>query len=112
MAERQSEGKRINDEKAIEDDAYKNPLCAFKYTGLDNEGEKINPFVFIERGENADCNSAVKHFLKTVSMDKITKLINEIPETAGNLSVMPAIQKAFYLKLMQKRLDFLKAINL
>jgi len=96
--------KRLHDDKAMQDDAYINPLCAYKYTGLDNEGQKINPFTFIKNSGNADCNAAVLRFVNAVDMKKIEKIIADIPEIAGSLSVMPQLQKDFYIKLMHIRL--------
>jgi hypothetical protein len=95
---------RLGDEKAMQEDAWQNSLCAYKYTGLDNEGHKINPFTFIERGENADCNAAVSRFANAADMSVVESIIYGIPETVGNLAVMPDIQKDFYLKLMRLRL--------
>jgi len=97
--------RRIHDEKMMREDAYLNPLCAYKYTGLDKEGQKINPFTFIRRGENVDCNTAVARFADIVDFQRIENLVRSIPETAGTLAVMPEIQKEFYLRLMQVRLD-------
>ena len=97
--------KRMSDEKAMREDAYLSPLCAYKYTGLDHEGHKINPFTFIKRGENADCNAAVQRFAGAVDISMIESLIYSIPETLGTLAVMPEVQKEFYLKLMQMRLE-------
>jgi len=100
--------KRINDEKAMQEDAYQTQLCAYKYTGLDNEGHKINPFKYIKSGDNADCNAAVLRFINTVDMNMIEKMINNIPEESGNLAVMPQIQKEFYKELMRIRLDVIR----
>ena len=97
--------KQITDKMAMNDDAYKNPLCAFKYTGLDNEGLKINPFIFILDNENADCRAAVLRFTNTVNMKVIKEIIYSIPNTVGTLSVMPEIQKEFYLKLLNIRFE-------
>jgi hypothetical protein len=99
--------KRLNDEKMMQQDAYQNPLSAYKYTGLDNEGQQINPFTFIKRGENPDCNAAVSRLINAVDFSKIENIIHSIPETVGNLSVMPEVQKKFYLKLMQIRLGYM-----
>ena len=96
--------KRLKNEKAMGEDAYENPLCAYKYTGLDNEGHRINPLTFIRQGENQGCNTAVSRFVKAVNMDEIKKIIDDIPEVAGHLAVMPQIQKTFYLELLQIRL--------
>lgn len=91
--------------KDMIEDAVLTPKCAYKYTGLDNEGHKINPFFYIAKQENKDCNAAVVRFVNNIDMKKIEDIINSIPETAGNLSVMPQIQKEFYLKLMRIRYD-------
>jgi hypothetical protein len=97
--------KRMTDEVAMSDDAYKTPQCAFKYAGLDNEGHKINPFTFILDNENADCRAAVLRFTSAVDMKVIKEIIYSIPDAVGTLSVMPEIQKEFYLKLMDIRLE-------
>jgi hypothetical protein len=97
--------KRLNDENLMQEDAYQNPLCAYKHTDLNNEGQKINPFSFIARGENSDCNAAALRFINTVNINTIEKIIKSIPETAGNLTIMPQIQKTFYLELMRIRLN-------
>ena len=100
--------KRIKSEKSMQDDAYNNPLCAFKYTGLDNEGQRINPFTFIKRGENPDCAAAVSRFIKAVDMKSVEKIIYSLPESLGSLAVMPEVQKEFYLQLMRLRLEYLR----
>jgi len=97
--------KRLDNQAAMREDAYLNALCAYKYTGLDNEGQKINPFTYIARGGNADCAAAALRFVNSVNMDSIENIIENIPESAGNLSVMPEKQKAFYLELMRIRLN-------
>jgi hypothetical protein len=97
--------KRLDNELAMREDAYQNSLCAFKYTGLDNEGQKINPFTFIADGADGDCGTAVRRFVNCVNMGAIEGLVNDIPESVGNLSVMPANQKKFYLELMRIRLN-------
>jgi hypothetical protein len=103
--------KRMSDEKAMWEDACLTPVCAYKYTGLDNEGQKINPFTFIKSGENSDCNEAVLRFVNAVDMKAIAKIVYDIPEAAGNLSVMPEVQKEFYMELMRIRLEQFKASN-
>jgi len=100
--------KRMSDEVTMKEDAYITPRCVYKYTGLDSEGQKINPFDFIKRGEIDNCNAAVSRFVSTVDMGAIEKIINDIPEVSGALEVMPKIKKEFYLELMRIRLSFLK----
>jgi len=99
---------RLNDESAMREDAYKTVTCVYKYKGLDNEGHKINPFEFIKRGENNECNAAVTRFVNAIDMGKISSMINKIPEVKGVLSVMPKIQKDFYIELLKLRFQFIK----
>jgi hypothetical protein len=97
--------KRLNDPGAMMDDAYQNPLCAYKYTGLDNEGQKINPFEYMAKSGNPDCKAALLRFVNTIDIKKVESIIWDIPDTAGSLSVMPRIQKLFYIELMRIRLN-------
>ena len=102
--------KRLTDEDAMKQDAYQGPTCAYKYVDLDSGGHKINPFKFIEEAKNIDCQSALLRFLGRVNMERIEVLINSIPESIGVLSVMPDIQKEFYLELLKLRLEKLKSL--
>ena len=97
--------KRLGNDKAMQEDAYQNPLCAYKYTGLDNEGQNINPFNYFKQGENPDCIAAVSRFINSVDFAAVERIVKSVPESAGNLSVMPEIQKQFYIKVMQLRYD-------
>ena len=97
--------KRIGNKSLMQEDAYKTLVCVYKYTGLDNEGHQIHPFRFIEAAENNDCTKAVLRFLNRIDMDHIESLIKSIPESTGNLAVMPNIQKEFYLELLNLRLE-------
>lgn len=101
---------RLADEEAMKQDAYHTPTCVYKYTGLDNEGHKINPFKFIEDGIDSDCTAAVNRFVQKVDMEKIKSLIDCIPETIGTLAIMPAIQKEFYLELLALKLEKLNCV--
>ena len=95
--------KRIGDEKAMYEDACGTLVSAYKYTGLGNEGHRINPFAFFENGGNDDCREAVLRFLRRMDFGKIEGIIDEIPEVSGNLQVMPEVQKRFYVELMRVR---------
>jgi len=102
--------KRLNDDDIL-NDAY-NIECAYKYTGLDNEGHKINPFEFIKGGSHQACTDAGFRFINAVDMAKIEAVINDIPDHAGTLAVMPKIQKEFYIKLLKARFTLIKnALN-
>jgi len=98
--------KRLGSVADMKNDAY-NVECAYKYTGLDNEGHKINPFDFIMNGENKDCAEAVARFASIVDMTKIEAVISDIPEQEGMLAVMPQVQKDFYIELLHTRLDLI-----
>jgi len=99
---------RLENESWMQEDAYKSPTCVYKYRGLDSDSYKIHPFEFIRKGDNDDCTRAVSRFLKRLDMDKIRTLIHNIPKSTGSLSVMPHIQKEFYLELLKIRLEQLK----
>jgi len=100
--------KRITDEAAMHEDAYKTATCAYKYVGLDNEGHRINPFRFMREGGNADCQAAITRFIEKVNLGRITEMIMDIPENIGTLAVMPQTQKEFYIKLLDIRLRYIK----
>ena len=95
--------KRLLDESLIYQDACQTVTCAYKYTGLDNEGHSINPFIFMAKREDADCNSAMERFVQNVNMEKIEKMINSIPEAVGSFAIMPPVQKEFYKKILAVR---------
>ncbi len=67
--------------KDMIEDSVLTPKCAYKYTGLDNEGHRINPFSYIARQENKDCNASVVRFVNNIDMEKIEGIIHSIPET-------------------------------
>ena len=102
--------KRINDPVAMSEDAIAGVRSAYKYAGLDNEGQKINPFIFMKDGGNGDCKAAILRFIDRADISKITNLISAIPEAFGALSVMPQLQKDFYIKLLQIRLEHLQGL--
>jgi len=100
--------KRLEDEALMREDAYQVPTCIYKYPGIDNKGHQINPFKFIEEANDEDCRQAVIRFLDRVNTNEIKELIDHIPESIGALEIMPAIQKEFYLKLLEIRLEQFK----
>ena len=102
--------KRLSDEKMMKEDAYGTPVSVYKYKGLDNEGHRIKSFEFIEKTEILACRLALQRFLDNVDMNLIRDIINEIPESKGVLAVMPEIQKKFYIRLLEIRLDRLQSI--
>lgn len=101
---------RLIDEVLMQDDAYKTPRCVYKYSAIEHEGSIINPFKFISDNQNVDCYAAVIRFLAQVDMKKIAELINGIPEAHGVIGVMPDVQKEFYLRLLEMRLEKLREV--
>ncbi|HEL0789894.1 TPA: hypothetical protein TU158_001824 [Streptococcus equi subsp. zooepidemicus] len=97
--------RRMNDINLIREDAYRVPVCAFKFLDDKNESHKINPFEFIKSRVNSDCNLALLRFAERVNLQKIDDLIDSIPEKYGNLSVMPLEQKEFYKSILHIRLN-------
>ena len=102
--------KRLDNATAMEEDAYKTLRCAYKYKGLDNESHSINPFDFISNTKISECIAALERFVSKVCIDDVSKMIDAIPEHYEALSVMPNVQKTFYIKLMEIRLDKLASI--
>ena len=103
--------KRLDDPSAMEQDAYKTPQCVYKYKGLDNESHTINPFEFIENTNIEACKVALKKVIKKIDMIAIKEMITQIPDHHEALSIMPHLQKEFYIKLLEIRLDKLKELN-
>jgi len=67
-----------------------------------------DPFAFIEDCAVKGCSDAVLRFVDRVCMERVKGLINSIPENIGVLGVMTMIQKAFYVRLLQIRLEKLQ----
>jgi hypothetical protein len=76
-----------------------------------NESHSINPFDFLANTKNRECNDALRRFVSSVNMNDVCTIINKIPEYYETLSVMPNIQKSFYIKLMEIRLKKLMDIR-
>ena len=104
--------KRLSDINAMEEDAFKSPRCVFKYRGLDNESHSINPFEFIENTKMQECRDALDRFLSGINMNAVSNLIDIIPEHYETLSIMPNMQKRFYIKLLEIRLDKLNSMKI
>ena len=100
--------KRLRNIGAIEEDACSTLTSVYKYTGLDNEGTQIKPFRYIKENTDEECTKALQWFLGSIDMDKIERLIADIPISIGNLNVMPEIQKEFYIALLRFRLEYLQ----
>ena len=100
--------KRLSKKELMDEDSFKSVKCVYKYKGLDNEGHTINPFKFMEKRENEDCNQAINRFLERVNLDQMECIIEDIPDAIGSLAVMPSIQKEFYKALLRIRYGKIK----
>lgn len=97
--------KRIANIDLLREDAYRAPVCAFKYLDSNNQAHKINPFDFIKSQDNPECNAALLRFMRRVDMASIDQLINDIPEVSEGIVVMPLAQKEFYKAILSTRLN-------
>lgn len=72
-------------------------------SGIKVNGQKIRYFDFISSLENEGCNQALKRILPRVDMEKIRRIVDEIP-------ILSELQKSFYKTILKERkeriLDF------
>ncbi len=87
--------RRLLDTRKIEEDAL--GVTSF-FT--DDSDASIRPFQYMMNAGDADCDAAVLRFSQRLNMTKIESIITEIPEKAFGLTVMPSVQKEFYIKLL------------
>lgn len=97
--------KRLANKELISQDAVGTLVSAYQYTQADSGGHSIKPFEYIAATDNEDCKAALVRFAKACDMNKIEEIIDEIPESVRNLSVMPRIQKDFYKALLTYRAE-------
>ena len=70
------------------------------------ENEKhIHPFQFIESIQNEDCNQAVLRFADKIDIHKINAMIDEIPMTAYENTIMTEEQKMHIKAVFQMMLN-------
>ncbi|MDY5584328.1 MAG: hypothetical protein SPG61_00860, partial [Arcanobacterium sp.] len=97
--------RRLKDIDLLHEDAYRVPTCVYKYVGYDNQEHQINPYTFMMRAQEPDCNAALERFMKRVNINEICGLIDAIPEVFNDVIVMPQIQKDFYKSILQIRFE-------
>lgn len=88
--------RRLNENINIEND-IRTGVSFF----MDDNDEHIHPFSYIAAMENEDCNAAVLRFSDRLDMDAVKRIIDDIPEEAYGLTIMPAVQKEFYMRLLE-----------
>lgn len=92
--------KVLNDEVLYRNSMYSGCICIFSL-----QGHTINPLKYIEKGENQDCNEAVKRIVPKVNLEKVQEIINEIPETYAGVEIITDNTKKLYSKLFQDRYE-------
>lgn len=90
----------LSDEKRFEQSVYSSRICAFS-----REDKTINPFYFIESLSNKDCNKALARVVSKIDLNKIKKIINEIPNEFNGVTIISNDRKEFYCKCVEYRLE-------
>lgn len=84
------------DENRFNQSAYESRICTF------STGEKlINPLKYIESLDNTDCNKALIRIIPRINIEKIKKIINEIPNEFNEIKIISDIRKEFYCKYIE-----------
>lgn len=101
------------DENRFNQSAYESRICTF------STGEKlINPLKYIESLDNTDCNKALIRIIPRINIEKIKKIINEIPNEFNGIKIISDIRKEFYCKYIEYAYEkslypsYLKAKNI
>ena len=93
--------RRILNENDIRQDALGTGVSFFT-----QENEKhIHPFQYIESIQNEDCNQAVLRFADKIDIHKINAMIDEIPMTAYENTIMTEEQKMHIKAVFQMMLN-------
>lgn len=75
-------------------------VFVFPTSAVKLNGKKVNYADFIGRGDNPDCNAALKRIYPRIDMGKISSFIRGIDSNAAS-----PVQKEFYCKMLQERKD-------
>lgn len=92
--------KIMNDNNRFESSAYKSRMCIF----VEND-KQLNPFKYIESLENKDCNIALMRIVPKINVEKIKKMIYEIPNEVNDIQIISDIRKEFYCKCVEYRYE-------
>lgn len=68
---------------------------------MDINGRHIHPFSFIENMKNEDCNAAVLRFAGKIDLDKVRKIVDDIPCAAYGIEIITDAQKAHYKRMFE-----------
>lgn len=89
----------LGSEDALKDSAYRIQACFFE----EEDGKKLNPHTYILSGKNPKCNEAVQRLIPRIDLEKIRRLIEEIPTEWNGYPVMSETRKAYCYKVMELR---------
>lgn len=92
--------KIMNDNNRFESSVYKSRMCIF----VEND-KQLNPFKYIESLKNDDCNAALMRIVPKINVEKIKKMINEIPNEVNGIQIISDIRKEFYCKCVEYRYE-------
>ena len=81
----------MNDETRFYSSVYETKRCIFSVNG-----KQINPLKYIEKMENPDCNDAILDIVPRIDLDRIDKIIYEIPNEYEGIKIISDVQKEFY----------------
>ena len=88
--------RRLDKIDLIKQDVEGTNISFFK----NKHGRSLKPMEMIKKMENNDLNNAVLRVVEKIDIKKITNLINEIPETAFNKTVLTSNQKQLYVEML------------
>ena len=103
----------LDDNTRFVESAYKSRTCIFE-----EKAKQINPFKYIESLKNKECNEALIRIVPKIDLDKISDMINEIPENFEGIDIISKKRKEFYIKCLKYRYEnslyptYLKALEL
>ena len=103
FANKKSDGqleKTMQNEEALKDSAYRIVTCTYQ-----KNGKLLNPFSYIKELKNDACMRAVQRIIPKIDMNKIRRIIQDIPEEYCGIPVMSQTRKEYYLLILQKRYD-------
>ncbi|MBN2950536.1 MAG: CtkA family protein [Holdemanella sp.] len=92
--------KIMNDNNRFESSVYKSRMCIF----VEND-KQLNPFKYIESLKNKDCDEALMRIVPKINVEKIKKMIHEIPNEVDGIQVISDIRKEFYCKCVEYRYE-------
>ena len=90
----------LKDPQSFRMSAYDSRRCAF---GLADRA--INPFLYIEQMENADCNQAVRRVVPRICLSALFDMIREIPTEFDGVPIISDARKEFYCACLQYRYE-------